>query len=72
LYLALSQSILKSINSSRMGQRVPKEAKERVLNMALLKRGASVKDIASQALLLCCSESMTGQTIVVDGGAILH
>jgi len=36
--------------------------------MAILKRGASAQDIAEQTVMLCKSETITGQAIAIDAG----
>lgn len=39
---------------------------------ALLKRAADKDDIASQVVALCQTESITGQTLVIDAGRFFH
>ena len=41
-------------------------------DLALLKRAADKDDVAAQVLGLCQTESITGQTIVVDAGRVFH
>jgi 3-oxoacyl-[acyl-carrier protein] reductase len=50
----------------------PKEAKQGAADRAVLKRICTPQDIADVIVFLCVGTSMiTGQTIVVDGGALL-
>jgi 3-oxoacyl-[acyl-carrier protein] reductase len=50
----------------------PKEARQGAADRALLKRICTPQDIADVIVFLCVGTSMiTGQTIVVDGGALL-
>ncbi|MBI1395743.1 MAG: SDR family oxidoreductase [Betaproteobacteria bacterium] len=46
--------------------------KERSRNGALLKRAADKDDVAAQVVSLCETDSITGQTIVVDAGRFFH
>ncbi len=39
---------------------------------ALLKRAADKDDCADQVVTMCRTETMTGQTIVIDSGRIFH
>ncbi|MEO1677085.1 MAG: SDR family oxidoreductase [Pseudomonadota bacterium] len=39
---------------------------------ALLNRTTAIEDVASQVLTLCATGSMTGQTVLVDGGLHFH
>lgn len=45
---------------------------ERSRNGALLKRAADKDDVAAQVVTLCATDSITGQTIVVDAGRFFH
>ena len=39
---------------------------------ALLKRAADKDDVADQAVTMCKTETMTGQTVAIDSGRIFH
>src|ERR1700686_276108 len=50
----------------------PKEARQGAADRALLKRICTPQDIADVIVFLCVGTSMiTGQTVAVDGGALL-
>ncbi len=53
---------------TRWGQRFPLEFKERVIRDAPLKRLPNLADIAQAVVFLARNDSLTGQTIIVDGG----
>jgi 3-oxoacyl-[acyl-carrier protein] reductase len=57
------------VEGTRMAERVPEEMKRSVRKQAVLGRTASADDIAQLVVTFCRAESVTGQTIVVDGGA---
>jgi 3-oxoacyl-[acyl-carrier protein] reductase len=57
------------VEGTRMAERVPEEMKRSVRKQVVLGRTASTDDIAQMVLAFCRAESVTGQTIVVDGGA---
>jgi 3-oxoacyl-[acyl-carrier protein] reductase len=46
--------------------------RERVRNAALLKRAADKDDVADQVVALCQTDSITGQTLVIDAGRFFH
>src|SRR4029078_11016637 len=46
--------------------------RQRARDGALLKRAADKDDVASQVLGLCETDSITGQTLVVDAGRFFH
>jgi 3-oxoacyl-[acyl-carrier protein] reductase len=52
-----------------MAERVPEAMKRSVRKQVVLGRTASADDIAQMVVTFCRAESVTGQTIVVDGGA---
>ena len=54
--------------TSRLRPEVVAGARER----AILKRAASVEDVADQVLAFCKSDSVTGQTVNVDAGVFFH
>jgi 3-oxoacyl-[acyl-carrier protein] reductase len=53
---------------TRWGRRFPEEFRERVEREAPLKRLPDLADIAAAAVFLAQNDSLTGQTIIVDGG----
>ena len=46
--------------------------RQRARDGAILKRAADKDDVANQVLSLCQTDSITGQTIVVDAGRFFH
>jgi len=56
------------IEGTRMAERVPDEVAAGARRGAVLGRVASAVDIADATVLLCGADTITGQTIVVDGG----
>jgi hypothetical protein len=46
--------------------------RERAEAGALLKRAADKDDVANQVVAFCQTDSITGQTLVVDAGRFLH
>ena len=46
--------------------------RERVASSSLLKRPADKDDIARQVIELCRTDSITGQTLVMDAGGFYH
>jgi 3-oxoacyl-[acyl-carrier protein] reductase len=76
LALALAPEILVNtvapgIMDTRWGLRWGQEALDRMAREAPLKRYPSLHDIAAAAVFLCQSDSMTGQTMVVDAGRLM-
>ncbi len=57
------------VEGTRMAERLPEEVKQAVRSQVTLGRTGSAEDIAQMAVAYCRAESVTGQTIVVDGGA---
>jgi 3-oxoacyl-[acyl-carrier protein] reductase len=45
---------------------------EQARQRALLKRAADKDDIADQVVALCRTDSLTGQTLVIDSGRFFH
>src|SRR5207244_4803529 len=56
------------VEGIRMAQRIPEEVVEMARSQAVLRRAASIEDIAAQAVMFCQAESITGQVLVIDGG----
>ena len=60
------------IEGTRMAQRLPTAVTERARAQAVLQRTSGLDDIAEQVLAFCRADSVTGQVIVIDGGAFFH
>jgi 3-oxoacyl-[acyl-carrier protein] reductase len=56
------------VEGTRMARNVPDEVAEGARDNAVLGRVGSSVDCAAQAVAFCRSESISGQTMVVDGG----
>jgi NAD(P)-dependent dehydrogenase (short-subunit alcohol dehydrogenase family) len=56
------------VEGTRMGERLPQAMKEQARAQAVLGRTGSADDIAQMAVAYCRADSVTGQTVVVDGG----
>ena len=54
---------------TRMAGRLPEEVKQQARSQTVLGRTGSADDIAQLVVTYCKTESVTGQTIVVDGGS---
>lgn len=60
------------MEGTRMFARVPPERVAAMKDKALLKRTTNLEDVSRQVLLFCQSDSITGQTQVIDAGTIFH
>ena len=60
------------IEGTRMADRIPLELLEMARGRALLKKGASVDDIAEQVATFCRTETTTGQVLAIDSGFVFH
>ncbi len=56
------------IEGTRMADRVPEEIKKGARAQTVLGKTGSADDIAQQVVTFCRADSVTGQTVVVDGG----
>jgi 3-oxoacyl-[acyl-carrier protein] reductase len=56
------------VEGTRMAQNVPAPVAEGARQTAVLGRVGSADDIAAATVMLCRAETVTGQTLVVDGG----
>jgi 3-oxoacyl-[acyl-carrier protein] reductase len=56
------------VEGTRMADRVPDAMKQSLRAQAVLGRSGSADDIAQMAVAYCRADSVTGQTVVVDGG----
>lgn len=57
------------VEGTRMAERLPEEVRQSARSQVILGRTGSAEDIAQMAVAYCRADSVTGQTIVVDGGA---
>lgn len=57
------------VEGTRMAERLPEDVKQSARSQAILGRTGSADDIAQMAVAYCRADSMTGQTVVVDGGS---
>jgi 3-oxoacyl-[acyl-carrier protein] reductase len=60
------------IEGTRMAQRLPQPVTGRARTQAVLRRTSSAADIAEQIVTFCRADSVTGQVVVIDGGAFFH
>ena len=60
------------IEGTRMAERLPQPVVERARTQAVLRRTSSAADIAEQIVTFCRADSVTGQVVVIDGGAFFH
>jgi 3-oxoacyl-[acyl-carrier protein] reductase len=56
------------VEGTRMAQRLPDAVAEGARRQAVLGKVGSAVDIADATVMLCRADTITGQTIVVDGG----
>jgi 3-oxoacyl-[acyl-carrier protein] reductase len=56
------------VEGTRMALRVPEAVVQVARSMAVLGRGGSTDDIANATVMFCQADTVTGQTLVVDGG----
>jgi 3-oxoacyl-[acyl-carrier protein] reductase len=59
------------VEGTRMAARVPEEVKKQARAQTVLGRTGSADDIAELVVTYCRADSVTGQTVVVDGGSPL-
>ena len=60
------------MEGTRMTSRLRPEQADGARQRAVLKRAASVEDVADQVLTFCNSNSVTGQTVNIDAGVFFH
>jgi 3-oxoacyl-[acyl-carrier protein] reductase len=60
------------MEGTRMTSRLRPEVAEGARQRAVLKRAASVEDVADQVVAFCRSDSVTGQVLNIDGGVFFH
>ena len=56
------------VEGTRMAARLPEAMKQVLRTQTVLGRSGSADDIAQMAVAYCRADSVTGQTVVVDGG----
>jgi 3-oxoacyl-[acyl-carrier protein] reductase len=56
------------VEGTRIAARLPPAVSDGARRQAVLGRTASIDDIANQVVTFCRADSVTGQTLVVDGG----
>jgi 3-oxoacyl-[acyl-carrier protein] reductase len=60
------------MQGTRMFTRVPPARVAAVKDQAALKRTTTLDDVARQVVVFCQSDSVTGQTQVIDSGLVFH
>ena len=60
------------MEGTRMAQRLPTASVDALRERSLLKHNTSIRDVADQIVHFCGAESVTGQTLVIDGGIHFH
>ena len=60
------------MEGTRMTSRLRPEQADGARQRAVLKRAATVEDVAEQVLTFCKSDSVTGQTVNIDAGVFFH
>ena len=60
------------MEGTRMTSRLRPEQADGARQRAVLKRAATVEDVADQVLTFCKSDSVTGQTLNIDAGVFFH
>jgi 3-oxoacyl-[acyl-carrier protein] reductase len=56
------------VEGTRMAERLPEAMKQLTRTQSVLGRSGSADDIAQMAVAYCRADSVTGQTVVIDGG----
>jgi 3-oxoacyl-[acyl-carrier protein] reductase len=76
--VALSPSVLVNcvapglLEGTRSTENLLQSEIERAVNSSLLKQAADKDDIADEVLTMCRTNTMTGQTIVIDAGRVFN
>ena len=60
------------LEGTLMSERLTEQHRQRSINESLLQRAASKEDIARQTVEFCRTDTVTGQTLVIDSGRVLH
>jgi 3-oxoacyl-[acyl-carrier protein] reductase len=56
------------VEGTRLAEQLPEAVKQLLRTRSVLERMGSADDIAQMALAYCRADSVTGQTVFVDGG----
>ncbi len=78
LAVALAPAILVNgvapgfMDGTRMSENLAPEYRERATQGALLRRATDKDDVAELVVSLCRTDSITGQTVVIDAGRVFH
>jgi 3-oxoacyl-[acyl-carrier protein] reductase len=57
------------VEGTRMAARLPEEVAQQAREQTVLRRTGGAEDIAQMVVTFCRADSVTGQTVVVDGGS---
>jgi 3-oxoacyl-[acyl-carrier protein] reductase len=60
------------LEGTRATANLPATQIERANNNSLLKKAADKDDVADQVVTMCRTNTMTGQTVVIDSGRVFH
>jgi 3-oxoacyl-[acyl-carrier protein] reductase len=60
------------MEGTRMSENLSPEYRQKIKQGALLRRETDKDDVAELVVELCRTESITGQTIVIDAGRVFH
>jgi 3-oxoacyl-[acyl-carrier protein] reductase len=60
------------LEGTRATANLRREQIERAASTALLRKAADKDDVADQVVTMCRTDTMTGQTLVIDSGRIFH
>jgi len=60
------------MEGTRMSESLAPEYQQRARQSALTKRAVDKNDVAEVIIEFCRTDSITGQTLVVDGGRVFH
>lgn len=60
------------MEGTKMAGRLPPASVDAMRERSLLKNNTSIQDVADQVVHFCRAESVTGQTLVIDGGIHFH
>lgn len=60
------------LEGTRSTANLAKAQIEQGVSAALLKKAADKEDVADQVVTMCRTETMTGQTLVIDAGRVFH
>ena len=60
------------LEGTRMSANLAPDYQQLARDGALLKRAADKDDVADQVMAFCSTDSITGQTLVVDSGRVFH